>query len=89
MLLDEIVRVRVAAQQLARQLVRRPPRAVRLDVPASRAGALAGLTVLDDHHVAELGVGAEERAARDHPAADAGAEREHTRSRDAAPGTEP
>ena len=52
------------------------PGAVRLDVPAARARALARLAVLDDHHVPELGPGAEELAVEDDAAADAGPERQ-------------
>ena len=50
--------------------------AVRLDVAAAGARALARLAVLDDHHVAELGPAAVEPAAGDDAAADAGAERQ-------------
>ena len=55
LLRDEVVRGRVRPEHALRDLVGRASRAVRLDVAAARARALARLAVLDDHHVPELG----------------------------------
>ena len=54
-LLDEVARGRVRAEHALREPVGGRARAVRLDVAAPRARALARLAVLDDHHVPELG----------------------------------
>ena len=75
-LLDQVARRRRRPEQLAREAVGGVARAVRLDVAAARAGALARLAVLDDHHVPDLGPAAVELAVDDDPAADAGAERQ-------------
>ena len=67
---------RVRPEHALREPVGRRARAVRLDVAAPRARALARLAVLDDHHVPELGPAAVEPAAGDDAAADARPERE-------------
>ena len=53
-----------------------------------RAGALAGLAVLDDHHVPDLGPAAVELAVEDEAAPDAGAERQQHEVARAAPRSE-
>ena len=62
------------------ELVGRLAGDVRLEVAVARRSP-AGDAVVDDHHVAELGAGADRAAvgpaAEDQPAADPGAEREH------------
>ena len=88
-LLDEVARGRVGPEQPPREPVGGAARAVRLDVAAPRARALARLPVLDDHHVAELGPAAKELAAEDDAAADARAEREQHEVARAAAGAEP
>ena len=78
---DQPVRVRRRAERLLCARGRGQPGHVRLEMTAPAARALARPAVVDDHDVAELdalAVGAAERtAARDHAAAEAGAEREH------------
>ena len=54
-LLDEVARRGLRPEQLAGEAVGGVARAVRLDVAAARARALARLAVLDDHHVPDLG----------------------------------
>ena len=74
---------------LLRELVRRAARAVRLEVAAAGARALAREPVDDDHHVPELCVRTEEPAAGDDAAADAGAQREQEQVAHSAPRAEP
>jgi hypothetical protein len=74
---DEVVRGRIRTEDALRHAVGGAPRAVRLHVPASVAGPLAGSAVLDDHHVPELGPTAVETAAEDDAAAHPGSERQH------------
>ena len=68
---DEILRGRARAEHALGEPVGGVAGAVRLDMAATRACALARLAVLDDHHVAELGPAAEELSVDDHAAADA------------------
>jgi hypothetical protein len=65
------------AEHLLRELRRREPRHIRLEMPAARAGALTRNAVVLDHDVAELGPAAIEPAVDDGSPATAGAEREH------------
>ena len=85
-LLDEVAGRRGRPEHLAREPVGGDARAVRLDVAVAGARALAGLAVLDDHHVPDLGPAAVELAVEDEAAADAGAEREQDEVAGAAAG---
>src|SRR5207302_10870961 len=73
----EVARGRLRSEQLSCPHVDRAARAVRLEVAATRARALTGDAVGDDHHVAELGPRTEQTPGEDDPAADAGPERQH------------
>src|SRR5581483_4234054 len=87
---DQPVSVRGGAEGLLRRSRRGEARDVRLEVAAAVAVSLAGATVVDDHHVAELRApavrAAKRAAAADDAATEAGAEREHDEVVDAATG---
>src|SRR5438128_998556 len=83
---DEIAGRRALAENAPREPVGRMAGAVRLDVTASRACALARFAVLDEHRVAELGPAVEELAVDHDAAADTGSERQHHQIRAAASG---
>ena len=74
---DEVPCRRAVAEHLPRDAVGRVAGAVRLDVAAPGARAVARLALLDDHDVPELRPAAEEPAADHDAAADAGAEGQH------------
>src|SRR4029077_9581481 len=56
----EVARVRIRAEQTAGKRIDGPPGAIRLEMPAARARPLARDAVRHDHHVTELGPGAEQ-----------------------------
>ena len=71
------MRVGRGPERLARELRRRSPRHVRLEVASPGAAALARNPVVLDHHVTELRPASVQLPVEDHAAAAPGAERQH------------
>ena len=86
-LLDQVVRGRLGTDQFLRGARRGRAGAVRLDVAAPGARALARHAVGDDHHVPELGPRMEELPAEHDPAPHPGPERQRAEIGGATPCT--